>query len=279
MAVRARNALQPAGFYNYSDPIHSTAFEDVPGLVLSVPAESHFFVDCRFIAIQGGGTSGLKFHADGFDEVTGVDPSYLVWRMYNDPTQTGLSSLAEPDSHFWTLPLFQTYSGEVHLFGSLRNIQTTPVDFKIQFAPVTTAGNAPQIFGGRLTIFTITEDQPINFSNMNTCGCCLSATISCCQEAITINTANPSSSIQWKLTDGLGAVYTGTMTTDGAGVGTITIGDDMDLPEGFIDVPGVGFRLEFLDSIPSIAMKVACIDVETVGGAYLAIQSIGETLS
>lgn len=113
---------------------------------------------------------------------------------------------------------------------------------------------------------------------MTHCGCCATAEISCCQTSLTINTINPSDSFDWKIVDSLGAVYTGTMETDSAGVGVITVGDGMDLPDGFLDAPGVGFKIEFLDGRPTIASKMACLDVELVSGAYLAIQDIGEPL-
>ncbi len=282
MPFRNRLALQTVPQFI----TQSAVFVPIPGLEMTVKANSTFYVDLRFFAVQSSGPDSLQFRIDGWTPQIGstpnpAGPSFLNWTAFNysDGLNYEQGFFATPPENMeWTTLPHVPFRGNFYIFGLIRNDEAFDQQLIVS-ARVRAGFSDLSINGGRLILFEeiSSQLQSIN-SDMTHCGCCATAEISCCQTSLTINTINPSSSFDWKITDGLGAVYTGTMETDSGGVGVITVGDGMDLPDGFLDAPGVGFKIEFLDGRPTIASKMSCLDVELVSGAYLAIQDIGEPL-
>lgn len=279
MAFRNRLALQTVPDFSTL----SAAFVPIPGLSISVKANSTFYVDLRFYASNVSGPESMKFRIDGWTPQFGNSPnpdgpSVLHWTMYDFVSQTKFEQgvVGTPAENMeWDLPQ-QVLRGDFYIFGLIRNDTANDQVLTVSAAVNVGFFQPVHVTGGRLILFEILPDITNNaFSIMSNCGCCVSAELSCCQDTIKIQTQNPTSDIKWKINDG-GNVYTGTFTTDGTGLGQITIGDGMDLPDGFIDAPR-NFKIEFIETAPKISTFVECIDVEVVGGAYLAINQIGET--
>lgn len=286
MPIRERIAIQTEGFSS----ITSLTATPIPGMILTVKAHSTFYLDIRMRVSAPGSPTGFTVRVDGWNFFS-VYPnqSVLNWQLetVNPALYFKGFPQSEPSAYEWvfdpsavTPNAVLTLYATLYIYGLIQNTTDTDQDIVVSMAKL---GSSPgaflQVEGGRMLLYENTGQFPSQntTSDMTQCGCCVTATISCCQTAITINTINPDTDFTWKIIDFLNGVYTGTMTTDATGVGTITVGDGMDLPDGFLDAIG-SFKIEFVDNRPAIASKMDCIEVDIVGGAYLALTDIGEPL-
>ncbi len=250
------------------------ALVDIPGIQgFVIKAGERFYLDFKCF-FQCSAPSGGIIKFDGFTQDLTNRP--LPKEVYDLNSQAMLYHIQGfgPQQKQWTIT--GGAFGEMRVFGVLQNDEVFDQTITVQVGVATEPGNV-YVHSARLTILEeITQSSNSNFSSMNLCGCCFDAQLSCCQDQITINTANPDQEFDWKIVDSLDNFYTGTMTTDAEGVGVITVGTD--LPDAFLDAPGVSFKITFTSAIPTLAVKVGCVEVETVSGAYLAIAEIGEPL-
>jgi hypothetical protein len=273
--VKLTNAIQSGGQYENL----TATLTPIPGIAIPIRAHTAVYLDFR-VFINAPATVGFTIRINGWT------PSFLypmpIFDLNNFLDQQLYMNASRPDPQQWTPFTAISYFGELHAFGTIANDTDDDDIVTVSLACVTPNGITPVVaIGARMSILEDSQVNPPNQNNnitdMTQCGCCVTATISCCQTAITINTINPDTDFTWKIIDFIGGVYTGTMTTDAEGVGTITVGDGMDLPDGFLDAIGT-FKIEFVDNRPAIASKMDCIEVDIVGGAYLALTDIGEPL-